>query len=248
MITIKYSKNETKVNKINAKSVLKKKEKNGIIESVNKAREVQIVRSKRKTLSLTVGRDGEIVVRAPLRTSQAEISAFVERHRRWLEKRISAVKNSPVLVLSDASRVALFGREYTVRTGARARLTSGELYLPAEDRERSLVRLLKRETAARLGELTERIAAQYHFTYRGVRASSARTRWGSCNREGNIAYTFRAAFLPEEIIVYLVVHELCHTRFFAHDERFWNEVEGILPNWRKLRKSLKEKSYIMNFL
>lgn len=215
---------------------------------MDRMREIQVIRSKRKTLSLIVKNDGEIVVRAPLRTPQTEISAFVERHKSWLEKRLSSLKEIPVLELSDGARVCIFGQEYTVCTGARARLAEDSLYLPASDREGALIRLLKRETLNRLGALTERVAAQYGFRFLSVRVSSARTRWGSCNRDRRIAYSFRTAFLPEELIFYVVVHELCHTRFFSHNKAFWSEVERVLPNYHSLRKSLKERGFIMNFL
>ena len=198
----------------------------------------KIVRSRRKTLSLCVTREGEVVVRAPLGVSKEYISAFVVRHTEWIEKRLRAVGSRPTLDLSDGAQLVLFGTGYRIATG-RARIQAGTLYLPAERREEALVRLLKRFALEVMQLLTERIAGRHGFRYSGVRISSARSRWGSCNKDGVISYTFRVAFLPPLLCEYVIVHELAHTVCFDHSPAFWREVERVLPDWKTRRKALK---------
>lgn len=96
--------------------------------------------------------------------------------------------------------------------------------------------------------LTNEIARKYGFDYEKIRISSARGRWGSCSRHGAIAYSFRVAFLTPSLCEYVIVHELCHTKYFNHGKEFWNEVEKILPQSKRLRKELKQYSAIMNIL
>ncbi|MGN1078171.1 MAG: M48 family metallopeptidase [Candidatus Gallimonas sp.] len=208
--------------------------------------DVEIIRSRRRTLSLSVTENGKVVVRAPLYAGEEEITRFLSKHIRWIEKRISE-QTVPSLDLSDGARVVLFGRENTVAEG-RARFSGGTLFLPQEGREETLVRLLKRETVGYMGALTERIAGQYGFSYSAVRASSARGRWGSCNAQGRIAYSFRVAFLPPSLLEYLCVHELCHTRYMNHGPGFWREVQKILPDWRERRTNLKNYGGYMRLL
>lgn len=207
--------------------------------------DVEIVRSRRKTLSLSVDGKGRAIVRAPYGVGREEIARFVERHGKWLMKRLA--ERSAQLDLSDGAQIELFGRRFTIVAG-KACLGEGVLCLPAEGREGALVSLLKRETKARMTLLTERLAAEHGFTFSSVRVSSARGRWGSCNRKGGISYTFRIAFLPERAAEYIAVHELCHTRHFDHSPDFWREVERVLPDYRTLRKAVKERGNVMYYL
>ena len=198
----------------------------------------KILRSRRKTLSLSVTREGEIIVKAPLAVSKEYIEDFVEKHISWIEKRLIAVSKRPTLRLNDGTELVLFGSSYVIKTG-RARVDGGAIYLPAENREAALSRLLKRFSLEVMGVLTERIAGRFGFVYKSVRISSARGRWGSCNRDGGIMYTFRVAFLPPSLLEYVIVHELSHTVSFDHSPAFWQVVEGVIPDWKVRRKALK---------
>lgn len=209
--------------------------------------DIRVIRSKRKTLCLATEPTGAVVVRAPLSVSEKTIEEFVRRHRRWIEHRLAERASSPVCDLKDGVKIDLFGRSYTIASG-RTRLSDDRLFLPAEGRKDALIRLMKRETARYMGEVTKELARRYGFSYSRVRVSSARTRWGSCNVRGVVSYSFRAAFLPPELLEYLCVHELCHTRYMDHSARFWREVEQILPDWRARRKSLKSRGGYMRLL
>ena len=198
----------------------------------------KILKSHRKTLSLTVTREGEVVVKAPLGVSKEYIEDFVEKHIPWIEKRLVAVSKRPKLCLCDGAELVLFGSSYLIKTG-RARVDGGAVYLPSEKREEALSRLLKRFSLEVMGVLTERIAHRFGFVYKSVRISSARGRWGSCNRDGVIMYTFRVAFLPPSLLEYVIVHELSHTVFFDHSPAFWQVVKRVIPDWEARRKALK---------
>ena len=73
-------------------------------EKIENAIEPEITRSKRKTLSLEVKRDGKVIVRAPLRISMKEIQAFIDKHEGWIEKQLQKIAETPkedILSLSD---------------------------------------------------------------------------------------------------------------------------------------------------
>jgi predicted metal-dependent hydrolase len=73
-----------------------------------------------------------------------------------------------------------------------------------------------------------------------IRINSAKTRWGSCSRKGDVNFTYRLMFVPEELIDYVVVHELAHLKEMNHSARFWSVVEGIMPDYKARRKKLRE--------
>ncbi len=205
---------------------------------------IVVERSRRRTLTLTVTGSGEILVRAPLSTTDADVGAFVARHKRWIAKRLSARKT---LSLENGARVCLLGKEYAIREGE-PRLADGEIFLPAESRENALRALLLGLAQTVMQELTECTAQKCGFSYRSVRISSARTRWGSCNREGRIAYTFRCVFLPPDVAEYVVLHELCHTRKPNHSAAFWKEVARYMPDYAQRRKRMRGYEWCMETL
>ncbi len=64
--------------------------------------------------------------------------------------------------------------------------------------------------------------------------------WGSCSRQGNINISTRLLFAPEEVIDYVMVHELAHLVHPNHSDAFWNEVERCLPNYMEQERWLKK--------
>jgi len=68
-----------------------------------------------------------------------------------------------------------------------------------------------------------------------------RSRWGSCSSKGNLNFNCLLMLVPETVLDYVVVHELCHLKELNHSPRFWAEVERILPDYKIRRAWLKEQ-------
>ncbi|NCA94384.1 MAG: M48 family peptidase, partial [Sphingobacteriia bacterium] len=78
------------------------------------------------------------------------------------------------------------------------------------------------------------------FEFKKISIRSQRTRWGSCSQAGNLNFNYKLIYLPDKIIDYVIVHELCHLDEFNHSRRFWFLVSEIIPDYRILRRELKE--------
>ena len=83
-------------------------------------------------------------------------------------------------------------------------------------------------------------AQQNDFTWKKIRISSARTRWGSCSSNGTLSFTWRLVLAPPEVIDYVVVHELAHTRIRDHSPKFWRRVAEIMPDYKRHVSWLKQ--------
>lgn len=95
------------------------------------------------------------------------------------------------------------------------------------------------KTRALVHERVQHFASQYGVAYGRIAIRKQKTRWGSCSREGNLNFNYRIGFLPEELADYIIVHELCHIRYFHHGKEFWTDVAKTIPEWKEYRKRLQ---------
>lgn len=79
----------------------------------------------------------------------------------------------------------------------------------------------------------------YGYEWNRVAIRNQRTCWGSCTELGNLNFSYRLLFLPEELRDYIVVHELCHLKELNHSPAFWTLVAVALPNYRELKTELR---------
>lgn len=83
-------------------------------------------------------------------------------------------------------------------------------------------------------------AALMGVVYGRISIREQKTRWGSCSSTGNLNFNWRLIFAPEEVLDYVVVHELAHRREMNHSKAFYDIVAEIMPDYKKQRKWLKE--------
>ena len=174
--------------------------------------EITLIRSRRKSLAIEITPELQVVVRAPARMPVREINAFVQEKDDW-------------------------SRAHLQQMAEKKRLR--EQY-----REQALSKEELQELATQAMKL---IPQKVHYyaqiigvTYGRITIRNQRTRWGSCSGKGNLNFNCLLLLMPEEVLDYVVVHELCHRKEMNHSARFWEEVEKILPDYRQRRKWLKD--------
>jgi predicted metal-dependent hydrolase len=93
----------------------------------------------------------------------------------------------------------------------------------------------KKQLTTRLQQLARR----YGFSYNRVSIRNQKTRWGSCSGKNNISLNMKLVKLPDELIDYVILHELVHTRKKDHSKAFWKDVDMLVGNGKKMASRLK---------
>lgn len=212
-----------------------------------------LVRSKRKTLAVSI-RNGQVIVKAPLKLSDDYIKRFVDSKADWINKKLAEHRGRSALFrpLTDGTSVLYRGAFCPiVRTEKFKRVTmsSGALYVPIKyaDKlatDRAVVAWYKRIAADELKELLDVTAAKIGLKYASFALTNARTKWGSCDGNCNIRLNWRLVMLDDGLKDYVAVHELCHTLCHDHSKKFWAEVKKRYPSYSSAKKRLNTYSQL----
>ena len=91
-----------------------------------------------------------------------------------------------------------------------------------------------------LAARTAYFAEQMGVTYGRITIREQKTRWGSCSSKGNLNYNWKLILMPQEILDYVVVHELAHRKEMNHSARFYAVVAAQMPDYAAKQKWLRE--------
>lgn len=86
----------------------------------------------------------------------------------------------------------------------------------------------------------EQLSAQHGLCYNRVSLRNQKTRWGSCSAKNDISLNMKLVKLPQELIDYVILHELVHTRIKNHTRAFWRELDKIVGNAKALDAKLNQ--------
>jgi len=203
-----------------------------------------------KTARIIVGPRRPLEVIVPRGTADAQVDAFLEEKRSWVERKVATAREiaarPPRLRLDRPGLVWVAGQEVPVErsNGHRsiARLTDGRLLVAGsgEGAAGAIERWYRREGRRRIKEIVNREAARLGLEYKSIAVRDTRTRWGSCSRNGNLSFSWRLLVAPPEVLEYVVVHELCHLRESSHQKPFWRALEAARPGWQQQARWLRE--------
>jgi len=208
------------------------------------------VSARARRLSVRVYPAGRVEVVVPRNTPARMVQQFVSRHREWIDERVreSAAQHA---LLVPPTEILLPAIERHVHVEYLHRNTSPRLHVidPQHLQVRGslddvkqwsrlfggwLASVAEQEFAARLSHL-----AQLHgFNYERVQIRRQRTRWGSCSTRGTISLNVCSLFVRPEVLRYLLIHELCHTKHMNHSLKFWKLVASCEPEYRELDRDL----------
>ena len=215
----------------------------------------EIIRSNRKTLSVCIDCFGKLTVRAPRRCTDERIFAFLQEKEGWIlrQRQKSKTQGAGVelptenlngysfLLLGEKHRITLIKGEYV-----RFEPDKKEIFVPEKNAKERLVKWLKENAKRIFTEWTSRRAKEMQTSVRSVSISIARSKWGCCTFDNKIRYSFRLLYAPKDVIDYVIVHELAHTKHKNHSPAFWQEVAKWKADYKGKRAWLKAHALLMH--
>jgi len=210
--------------------------------------EYTLKRSKRKSIGISIERDGAIIVRAPLQTEFDEIEKFVSDKRIWIHQKLAQRKvlnrEGPKREFVNGQGFLYLGKSYRLKVIADGKTKSGKTlrlwqgYFELKESEKSNARehfilwykrQIKKQLKIRLLRYDKRIGVEAN----DFRISDLGHRWASCGRNGVISFNWRSVMAPIWVFDYILVHEMVHLIERRHSKRFWGLVSRVIPDYEE---------------
>lgn len=202
-----------------------------------------------RSIRISLSRGNQIKVTLPSWVPYRAGLEYVKSKANWINQH-----KQPIVHLAPGAQVGKAHRLYyypAITTKVTSRVTPTEIRIahPANSdytndsvqssAKQASLRALKQEARVLLPQRLDQLASQHGFSYQTVKIKNLRSRWGSCSQQKHISLSFFLMQLPWQLIDYVLLHELTHTKHLNHSQDFWQHLERQLPNSKQLRKELR---------
>lgn len=211
-----------------------------------------------KRVILRISSEGTPRITIPAGTPKFLAKRFAIQHKDWILKHTSSQRPQ---VISNGLQV---GRTHTILFQPGEKLQSRvstdliKIYMPSgltiknaevqKEARKAATRAVRRQAEQYLPKRLYQIAREYCYEFKEVRCKALKTRWGSCSSEKIINLNIWLMQLPDELVDYVLVHELVHLNHPNHQKDFWDEVSSIIPSYKQHRKALKSHNPALSAL
>ena len=215
------------------------------------ALQYDLIRSRRKTVGLSLDPSGKLTVRAPLSLRRETIDEIVFSHRDWIARHRAAMTAlPPPFVLREGAFLPILGKPRVVlfRLSDEIQLLYDQLILPCGTADADLIVWLRSLALAAVRPRGDVFAAQLGLFPTAVSVTGAQARWGSCSPRNRLCFAWRIIFCTPDALDYIVVHELAHIRYKNHSADFHALVHSILPDEAAQRAWLRANGHLLRLL
>ena len=217
-------------------------------------------RVKRKTIGMSVGADG-LEVRAPRWATVASVEAVLHEKSAWILRKLQESQERQkhmrhtIIEWRDGATLPFLGEQWVVRLDPEHQSlpTSHEdaapkclhiaLSLHAQPGQiRDAVQAwLMQQAKLNFTQRLDHFAPQLGVQWKRLSLSNASSRWGTASADGSIRLNWRLIHFKQDVIDYVVVHELSHLRVMNHSPQFWETVGSLVPDYQQRRHALNEE-------
>ncbi len=231
----------------------------------------QVVHSKRaKYIRIKLSQQGDLSVTLPSFTKINLAHEFIRSKRIWIEKNLSKVTVKEANVLPQALDLRLLDESWTVvyteTQEDLASFSSSKMDLKLKEKSEYVIEVqgsvkqvndskfvakklnqwCRKKSQTIFNTMLQELAELHGFHYQRLSIRAQKTRWGSCSHLKNINLNCKLLFMPEDVVKYVMIHELCHTIEMNHSSRFWALVEECDPQYKNHKIQLKNLGSTVN--
>lgn len=207
-------------------------------------------RSRRKTASIYVERDGQVTVLVPGELTDRQIDDMLEGKRKWIYRNLAEWQDLNATRVDreyvNGEGFLYLGRSYRLKLvtdqDEPLQLKDGYFCLRADqkaDGPAAFRAFYRAKAAIRISDRVAYFQDKLGVTPKSVRVLDLKNRWASCSADGHLNFHWKCMMAPTTILDYIVVHELAHLHYPNHNAAFWNEVDKVMPDFRERKEWLR---------
>ena len=200
----------------------------------------QNINSRHITLRISA-LDGKITITGPNYLDFAEFKKFAESKKSWLKSKRKSFK--PPIFVSEGMNIPIIGTDTEISFSdvREPEKVGGILFVSKEKPvsyqvKKYLQKIGRIHIAQMCKEFAERLGSKVHK----ITLRDTRSRWGSCSDDANLMFSWRLVMAPEDVLAYVVAHEVAHLKHMNHSKDFWGTVEYLFGPYKKERTWLKQ--------
>lgn len=192
---------------------------------------IEIIRQRRKTISLRLLSSANAVVKVPLNCNEKKVKEFLEKKKSWLSKNTERLK-----------KIEAFSCQFDLKNNL---YVFGKSLCGVDKREIKNITSFYISKFYLLEEIAQKISLLTGLKFSKLKPTNSKCIWGSFSSEKIMKLNWKLIMLPTHLIEYVVLHELCHGAQMNHSPKFWNIVREFCPNYLKCKQDLKNFSFIL---
>lgn len=213
-----------------------------------------IIRSQRHTVAIHITPEGKVEVRAPFQVSERLLEKIVVGKAKWITTHLTLWQEQQhTLSLEEGAQLPFLGQWLPIIQGEGPPILTSHGFLlsthiDTAQKKAEIVFLYRQAAYQYISPLVKDWSLRTNLQYKGLRITSAKTRWGSCSGRNTLSFSWRLMAAPPQAVEYVVIHELVHTRYHNHSHLFWELVAQYCPHWKEQKSQLTKLAEITRLL
>lgn len=174
--------------------------------------------------------------------SQEDVERIIRKHLQWIERKLEEWKSRRPMQkrFVEGEKFLYLGKEYPLKIAIGQRkgviFDGNSIIVKHGDAGKIRERLLnwyKGQAKTLIPPRVHQLADIHRFTHSRIRITSARKRWGSCSPDNGLNFSYRLIMAPPDVVDYVIIHELVHTKIKNHGPQFYRMLRSIMPQYRE---------------
>jgi len=202
---------------------------------------------KARGLRISVKSNGQVVITKPWLVPHIVAEQFLKSHQEWVLAQLSKLK----FVDNNNDKYLYQGILYDIvfnKNKFSYIFSINKLSLAGPNKDLALKALEKihiKEASVLIRNMVKKISSKMGIDYGKITIRDQDSRWGSCSSKGNLNFSWRLIKTPQEVLEYVIIHELAHIKHMDHSKQFWELVELFDPLYREHRRWLRRNQGLM---